>query len=176
MEMSPEIHELAAALAKAQAKIEGAAKDGTNPHFRSKYATLASIWDAARGPLTDNGLSVVQAAAAVPEFAERVTVTTILLHSSGQWIRETLTMNAGTGRPQEVGSACSYGRRYQLAAMVGIAPEDDDAEAAEGRVTVPTKQVAAHPAQATPVRATPRPTSARQPIPVPDDVPFTART
>lgn len=133
MEMSPNIDMLAAALAKAQGKIEGASKDGLNPHFKSRYATLASIWAAARQPLSDNGLGVVQTVASQDE---KIAVTTLLTHSSGQWIKDTLTVSSGDGRPQSVGSVISYARRYQLAAMVGIAPEDDDAEAAEGRAAV----------------------------------------
>jgi len=170
METSAEINELATALAKAQSKIEGASKDGLNPHYKSRYATLAAVWDAARKPLTDNGLSIVQAASAVAEFAERVTITTMLMHSSGQWIKDTLTMSAASGRPQEVGSAISYGRRYQLAAMVGIAPEDDDAELAEGRTVVSSKP-------SVPKPFPPKTTSARPAVQVPDsDIPFTART
>ena len=130
MEMSPEINELATALCKAQAQIEGARKDGHNPHFRSSYSTLASVWDACRAPLSSNGLSIVQGASA---NGADVTITTLLLHTSGQWVRETLTMIGKDHNPQSVGSAISYGRRYQLAAVVGVAPEDDDAEAAEGR-------------------------------------------
>ncbi len=143
MEMSEQINELAAALAKAQATMEGAAKDGLNPHFRSKYTTLTSIWDAARTSLAANGLSVAQPVEAAGDSVERVTVTTILMHNSGQWLKSSLTMNTGDGRPQSVGSAISYARRYQLASMVGVAPDDDDAEAAEGRV--PQKSSAKRP-------------------------------
>lgn len=170
METSAELNELAAALAKAQGQMEGAKKDGQNPHFRSRYSTLASIWEACRKPLADNGLSVVQAVSSVPEFAERITITTQLLHSSGQWMRESYTLSAGSGRPQEQGSACSYGRRYALAAIVGIAPEDDDAEAAEGRVASPSTASVPKP-QNKPNGA---PAPARKPLPVPDDVPFAA--
>ena len=127
--MSPTIGKLADALAKAQAEMEGATKDSTNPHFRSKYADLASIRDACR-PLAKYGIAHLQ-----PTRAEgpHVTVTTLLLHSSGEWIAEDLTLTAGQNTPQAVGSAITYGRRYGLAAMVGIAPEDDDGEAAEPR-------------------------------------------
>jgi ERF superfamily len=127
--MSPTIGKLAEALAKAQAEMEGAAKDALNPHFRSKYADLASIRDACR-PLAKFGLAHLQ-----PTRAEgpHVTVTTILIHSSGEWISEDLTLTAVANTPQAVGSAITYGRRYGLAAMVGIAPEDDDGEAAEPR-------------------------------------------
>lgn len=123
------VGKLAEALAKAQAEMDGAAKDATNPHFKSKYADLASIRDACR-PLSKHGIAVLQPTKA---DGNRVTVTTLLMHSSGEWIAEELTLTALQATPQAVGSAITYGRRYGLASMVGIAPEDDDGEAAEGR-------------------------------------------
>jgi hypothetical protein len=127
---SDQINEIAAALAKAQRAMKPAVKDSTNPHFKSHYADLASCWDACRDALTANNLSVIQGASA---DGERVTVTTLLLHSSGQWVQDALTSAARDAGAQSVGSAITYGRRYGLCAMVGIAPEDDDAEAAQGR-------------------------------------------
>lgn len=138
---SESIAALAAALAKAQGEMEGAAKANVNPHFKSKYADLASVWDACREPLSKHGLSVLQPVSA---DGARVTVTTILAHSSGEYISEALTMTAAQNTPQGVGSTITYGRRYGLASMVGIAPEDDDGNAASGhqqspaRVEVPT--------------------------------------
>jgi hypothetical protein len=123
MEMSPEINELAGALAKAQGAMKAASKDAVNPHFKSSYSTLASVWDAARGPLSANGLSLAQGAHADNQL---VSITTILMHTSGQWMRDTLTMSARDASPQSVGSTISYGRRYGLSAMVGVAPDDDD--------------------------------------------------
>jgi hypothetical protein len=118
---------LAAGLAKAQGEIEGASKDKTNPHFKSSYADLASVWDACREPLSKNGLAVMQ-----PSFADgpRVTVTTILVHSSGEFIEVDLTMTAAQNTPQGIGSCITYARRYALASLVGVAPEDDDGNAA----------------------------------------------
>lgn len=131
METSEKIDELAGALAKAQGEIKGALKDATNPFFKSKYATLDAVWDACRAALSSNGLSIVQGASTPHEAT--VSVTTMLLHSSGQWIRDVLTLPAGEGGPQETGSALTYARRYGLSAMVGVAPEDDDdANAAQG--------------------------------------------
>lgn len=127
---SASIAKLASALAKAQGAMVGAAKDSTNPHFKSKYADLASVWDACRKPLASNELSILQP---VTADGSSVTVTTILAHSSGEWIAESLTMTAQQPTPQAVGSTITYGRRYGLSAMVGIAPEDDDAEAATAR-------------------------------------------
>jgi hypothetical protein len=126
---SSSVAKLAAALAKAQMEMEGATKDAINPHFKSKYADLASVREACK-PLSKHGIAILQ-----PTRADgaAVTVTTLLIHDSGEWISEDLTLTAGQATPQAVGSAITYGRRYGLAAMVGIAPEDDDGEAAEGR-------------------------------------------
>jgi hypothetical protein len=133
MTHSEQINELAAALAKAQGQIEGAKKDSINPHFKNRYADLASVWDACREALTTNGLSVVQSA----ENCEAgYGVTTMLLHTSGQWMRGTLYLKPAKDDPQGAGSALTYARRYALAAMIGIAPEDDDANAASQKPVV----------------------------------------
>jgi len=132
MKASSELSELFAALAKAQGAIEGASKDKANPFFKSKYADLASCWAACRIPLAENGLSVQQHATAEGPC---VTVTTILGHASGQWMSSELTMTAKEDTPQGIGSCLTYARRYALSAIVGIAPEDDDGNAA----TMPTK-------------------------------------
>jgi hypothetical protein len=129
MMQSEQINELAAALAKAQGAIKGATKDTANPFFKSKYADLASVWDACRAELTANGLSIIQ----TTDDSQGVTVVTTLAHSSGQWIRGRLTMRPVKDDPQGIGSAITYARRYALAAMVGVAPEDDDGNAASGR-------------------------------------------
>lgn len=131
MEHSEQLNELASALAKAQGEIDGAARDATNPHFRSKFASLASVREAFRDALAKHGLSVVQ----MPErTADEVAVVTQLLHSSGQWIRCRTSAIPIKHDPQGVGSAISYLRRYSLMAVIGIAPDDDDdGEAAVGR-------------------------------------------
>jgi hypothetical protein len=127
---SATIAELAKALSKAQAEMEGAMKDSVNPHFKSRYADLAAAWDACRQPLTKHGLAVLQLPRAE---GPQVTITTLLTHESGEYIGEALTLTAQQNTPQGIGSAITYGRRYGLMALVGIAPEDDDGEAAEGR-------------------------------------------
>lgn len=150
MNRSDSIGALAGALAKAQKAIEGAAKDSKNPHFNSKYADLASIVTACREPLATNELAVVQSSS-VPD-AGIVSMTTMLIHSSGEWIEsDPLRVQAKDAGPQAVGSCLTYLRRYQLASMVGIAPEDDDAEAGEGRI-VPRAPVQAPRPQAIPGR------------------------
>ncbi len=130
MTTSEQINELAAALAKAQGAMGGASKSSANPFFKSKYADLASVWEACRKPLADNGLSILQS----PQAAgAQVTVETLLLHASGQWIRDAVTVMAKDDSPQAVGSAITYARRYSLQSFAGVAPEDDDGEAAQGR-------------------------------------------
>lgn len=129
MNTSESINELAAALAKAQAQIQPAKKENVNPAFKSKYADLASVWDACREPLTANGLSVVQMPTDNAEPG-RVALVTTLLHSSGQWISSMVSTRIVKDDPQGVGSALTYLRRYALSAMVGVAPDDDDGNAA----------------------------------------------
>lgn len=130
MNASNTLGNLAKALAAAQAEIEGAVRDSANPFFKSKYADLSSVWDACRAALTKNGLAVIQA----PKAKEAtVTVTTMLLHESGEWVAEELTATAKDDSPQAVGSIITYLRRYGLSSMVGVAPEDDDGESAQHR-------------------------------------------
>lgn len=131
MRTSEQIDQIAAALAKAQGAMRGAVKDSENPHFRSRYADLASVREACWGPLTDHGLSVVQSPRlAATEGGWIVELDTLLMHSSGQWIADTAATPLAKADAQGVGSATTYLRRYALAAFAGIAPEDDDGNAA----------------------------------------------
>ena len=129
---SEQINELAAALAKAQGQIEGAKKSSSNPFFKSKYADLAECWNTCREALTANEISVIQMPEEINENG-RLNITTMLAHSSGQYISSTLTMTVTKLDPKAIGSAITYGRRYALAAMVGLAQEDDDGEKAMAR-------------------------------------------
>jgi hypothetical protein len=127
---SETIGALAAALSKAQADITGALKDSSNPFFKSKYADLASCWDACRKQLAANNLSVIQ----TTQVGEHgLVLVTTLAHSSGEWVRGELPIRAKDDSPQAQGSGITYARRYALAALVGLAQIDDDAEAAQGR-------------------------------------------
>lgn len=130
MNQSNSIAALAAALAKAQAEMSGAAKDSANPYFKSKYADLQSVWSACRKPLTDNGLSIIQTSQ--PTKHGLMLVTT-LAHSSGEWIRGYMPILAKDATAQSQGSGITYARRYALAAICGVYQADDDAEAAVGR-------------------------------------------
>ena len=131
MKTSESIAALAAALAKAQGEIDTAKKDANNPHFKTKYADLASVWDACRGALSKNSVAVVQAPGTDDSGA--VTMTTTLAHSSGEWMSSTMACKPAKQDAQAIGSVITYLRRYALASMVGVAPEEDDGNAASGR-------------------------------------------
>jgi hypothetical protein len=134
MEMSESIGKLAEALSKAQGQMDFASKDANNPFFKSKYADLASVWGVAKGPLTSNGLAVIQTAD--NDNPSVVTVTTTLVHSSGEWARGRITMKPVKDDPQGIGSCITYARRYGLSAIIGIvADEDDDGNKASGLTT-----------------------------------------
>jgi hypothetical protein len=102
--------------------MKAAVFDATNPHFRSKYATLASCFEASK-PAFENGLSVTQDL----EVADgRVQVTTILMHSSGEWLESTVSLKPRADTPQDIGACATYGRRYGLSAILGLSSDDDD--------------------------------------------------
>lgn len=129
MRMSENIKELASALAKAQGQIKGALKDSNNPFFKSKYADLSSVVDAIREAWASNGLSYVQCVE--PSEKSEVSVETVILHSSGEWMAcGVLSLPVSKADAQGFGSAMTYARRYSLSAAAGVAPEDDDGNAA----------------------------------------------
>lgn len=128
---SETINELAAALAKAQGEMQHAGKDVTNTFFKSKYADLPSVFDAARPCLAKNGISVVQ----LPEINAQgeVVLMTQISHASGQWMRSWYPVKPVKNDPQGLGSAVTYARRYAYCCMVGVAAgDDDDGNAASG--------------------------------------------
>lgn len=125
--MSENINELAKALAAAQGSMEAAKKDKKNDHFNYKYADLASCLDVCREPLSKNGLAVIQIPSDYDSTSRKVKIVTMLCHSSGQYIKGGLEIVVTKPDAQGIGSAITYGRRYSLCAMVGIAQEDDDA-------------------------------------------------
>jgi ERF superfamily len=128
MNKSDQINELAAALAKAQGEMKTAIRDSVNPFFKSKYADLASVVEAIRGPFAEHGLSYVQLP--IPTEGDWVQVETVLMHASGQWISSIVDVPVAKGDAQGYGSALTYARRYGLSAVCGVAPEDDDGNAA----------------------------------------------
>ena len=125
---SENLADLAAALCAVQGELKPAIKQADNPFFKSKYVDLPGVWEAIRPLLAKNGLSVVQTFTA---SADGPTIVTTLMHKSGQWVSSELFLKPAKSDPQGVGSAITYGRRYALAAMVGVvADEDDDGNAA----------------------------------------------
>lgn len=135
MKHSESIKELAAALAKAQGAMGGASKDAENPHFRSRYASLASVVDAIKGPLSANGIAYYQTP--LTNEKDECGVETLLVHLSGEWIlADPFFVPVSKADAQGFGSALTYCRRYSLAAVCGVAPEDDDGNAAAGAAPV----------------------------------------
>lgn len=124
---SAELNKLFLALSKAQAQIKPALKDKNNPFFKSKYADLESCWESVREALTNNELCVTQLQI---QGVETVKIKTVLGHSSGQYISSITELKPVKNDPQGAGSAITYARRYGLMGVCGIAPEDDDGNAA----------------------------------------------
>lgn len=120
---SESIKNIAVALGKAQSEMAPAIRDNFNPHFKSKYADLGAIWKVALPALFNNGLSVSQGTLHRDgmEFLE-----TMIMHSSGEYIKYTTRMFLNKTDSQSMGSAITYSRRYALAAALMIPQEDDD--------------------------------------------------
>lgn len=119
--------ELFAALAAAQGEVENASKSSNNPHFKSRYADLAEVLNTVRPVFAKHGLSIMQSTAFDGGL---VSVTTLVGHASGGLIYSTASCVPGKTDAQGIGSATTYLRRYGLAAMAGVAQEDDDGNAA----------------------------------------------
>lgn len=132
MKTSDSIAKIAQALLKAQKLITFASKDSANPFFKSKYADLPTVIDAIKQHLNDNEIMFVQTID--PSEHGVISLTTRLLHTSGEWIEGTATMPIIKNDPQAYGSAATYARRYSLAAIVGLYQDDDDANAATHQV------------------------------------------
>jgi hypothetical protein len=152
MRTSEAINEISAALAKAQGSIQNPHKEAENPAFKrgntaSTYADLSSGINAIRGALSSNGIAYVQSTRLDGEV---LLVDTRLTHTSGQWIESEFPACRFPAKPQDVGSAITYARRYSLFAIVGIAGEDDDGNAANASET---------PAQKKPIPTPPKPPS-----------------
>jgi hypothetical protein len=135
MNHSESIANLAGALATAQGSMTPAKMDSTNPFLKNKYADLGSVIQAARQPLAVNGLSFTQS----PTITEnQVTVTTMLMHKSGEWIESSITLpldgSKGLSLAQSMGAIITYLRRYSLSAIMGIyADEDTDGNEKPGQ-------------------------------------------
>lgn len=124
MKRSEQTNEIAKALSKFQAQMRPAIKDAANPHFRSKFASINSVWEAIREPLTDNMLYAAQDVTTEPGFA---IVETEIHHESGQWMQfGPLRLPVLKQDAQGYGSAITYAKRYALCAALGVVSDDDD--------------------------------------------------
>ncbi len=139
METSPEIGKLASALSKTQGMMKAAQLDGTNPFFNSRYSTLAAIIEASRNALAANELAIVQGVSTEGDPLV-VKISTMLVHSSNQWIRETLTVRPAKVGIHELASAITYARRIAMGSLLAIYADDDDGNLA-AEPPVPTTNV-----------------------------------
>src|ERR1043166_4713310 len=132
MNQTEDIKELVAALSKAQGKMQPAKFNRINPFHKNRYADFTSVMEACRGPLCEHGLSVMQYC---ETNGDKLSLVTLLAHTSGQWIKSYFPLNPKSMDSQVVGSAVTYAKRYALSAMLGIVAddEDDDGEASHGR-------------------------------------------
>jgi hypothetical protein len=115
------------ALAQAQSEVENATKGSINPHFKNRYADLAEVLNTVRPVFASHGLSIVQSTS---YDGSLVSVTTTILHAEGGYISSTASCVPAKADAQGVGASTTYLRRYALAAMTGIAQEDDDGQSA----------------------------------------------
>lgn len=132
------MQKIASALVKAQKGFGQALKTSSNPHFKSRYADLAACVEAVIDSLNDNGIALIQQ---THECDNGVIVETTFIHESGEvFSAGKLHVPASKHDAQGYGSALTYARRYSLMAAAGIAPEDDDGNAATARPSAPPVQ------------------------------------
>jgi hypothetical protein len=127
MQMSESIASLAVALTAFEAEVQNPHNTASNPFHKNKYAPLQDILRDVRPLLAKHGLAVTQP---VHSECNAIGVTTMLVHTSGEYIADTVTMEPGSEKgksaAQLAGSVITYLRRYSLASVLGIASEDDD--------------------------------------------------
>lgn len=131
---SEQIDQIASALADAQADLGVVFKQSQNDAFGSKYADLTRVWEAFQRVGPRHGLSVVQMPGHYDASARTMAMSVKLMHNSGQWLAGDMSMPLSRGDAHAYGSACTYARRYSLAAIIGICPHDDDGNEASGIV------------------------------------------
>ena len=127
--MSDTIGKLAGALAKAQSQMTMVEGKSTNPFFNSKYASLAAVLEVAMPALNANEVALVQGNR-WESSSNGFYITSMLMHSSGEWIKSEIRMPIAKKDAHGVGAATTYGRRYLLSSMVGVAQADDDGNGA----------------------------------------------
>ena len=129
--MSNTIGKIAGALAKAQSQMVMVEAKSTNPFFNSKYASLASVLETALPALNKNEIALVQGNE-WDSSDNGFYITSMLIHSSVEWIKSKIRMPISKKDAHGVGAATTYGRRYLLSSMVGVAQADDDGNGAIG--------------------------------------------
>jgi len=144
MANSQDINELAAALVAAQAEFSAVPKGSNNPFFKSKYAALPDVVASASPVLAKHGLAVTQGISFQRGFSDGAdvlhdTLTTSLIHKSGQWIESEMLLHLPKQDPQGQGSAVTYARRYAYMAILGLVADDDDDGNAASRPKVQTQ-------------------------------------
>ena len=127
--MSETIGKIAGALAKAQGDMTMVEAKSNNPFFNSKYASLAAVLEVALPKLNANGIALVQGNR-WDNFDNGFYITSMLMHSSGEWIKSEIRMPISKKDAHGIGAATTYGRRYLLSSMVGVAQADDDGNGA----------------------------------------------
>lgn len=136
MNKSETIGKLAKSIALSQVEVENATKDTKNEFFKSKYADLAAVLNVVRPVFSKHNIAIVQ----LPSFSAPIaSVETMLIHESGEFISNICFAPVSKQDAQGIGSAITYLRRYSLAAMCGIAQEDDDANGSVGHGQEPKK-------------------------------------
>lgn len=129
MTRSESIAHIAPALVAAQAAFPSIVKDGKNPAFRSRYATLDGIMAAVRPALAANGLAVVQGAIHPETDGGKLVglaVESVLVHTSGEWMATMVPVPVTKSDAHGLGSALSYGRRYGISALLALTTDEDD--------------------------------------------------
>ena len=145
MKTSESITKFALAFVAAQAEITGASKNKANPAFKSNFADLQSVTDAIRPAAAANGLAYFQDGTLTED--SKLLLTTRVIHESGEWVEYEMRMPIAKLDPQGFGSALTYARRYSLSAAFGVAPEDDDGNAATGVQAKPAQSSCSAPAR-----------------------------
>ena len=141
MKKSETLTEFSKAFAKTQQEMKQPLKDANNPFFKSKYVPLENVVEAITESASKNGISFTQFPSS--DEAGNVTVGTLVMHSSGEWIEyDPIKMKPVKNDPQSIGSAITYAKRYALSAIFGITSDQDDDgnEATQAKKQAPAKK------------------------------------
>jgi hypothetical protein len=144
---SEKLDQIGPAILAVQKIVGGVEANADNPHFKSKYADLASTNAAIRSHLLDNGVAITQWPGIYDAEGKTMEMTTMLLHAeSGQWMRGSMSVPLSRSDAQGYGSCLTYARRYALQSALDLSPEDDDGETASQKQQ-PTQRQQSQPQQ-----------------------------